>query len=227
MGDGATAAAARGDEASWIGGAGVDGAAPPDAGAPLAGAEGASGAPNAALATAWPNAGVGGRSVAAGKEGAPNAVLAGGVRRGGAKGGTRAGGGETGVGVRDVVTDGTSFETLTEAAAGVAARGLGAAAARTGVGAEASASGKSSPQLTLAETGMTPPHTEQRALTAAPTTLAGSTRKTDRHSGHETFIHSSTMLMALGARGGVGSPPAAMKSVRRSTEYTDPTSVLA
>ena len=37
------------------------------------------------------------------------------------------------------------------------------------------------------ETVMTPPHTAQRARTSAPGILAGSTRKTDRHSGQETF----------------------------------------
>lgn len=34
---------------------------------------------------------------------------------------------------------------------------------------------------------MMPPHTEQRALTLMPGSLLGSTRKTDRHSGQETF----------------------------------------
>ena len=154
-----------------------------------------------------------------------------GVRRGGANGGTRPGGGLTGVGVLVVGTTAAAEDTVATAwtAGGslIATRAPGAGVVRVVAGVDTNVSGKSSPQLTLAETGMTPPQTEQRALTAAPTTLAGSTRKTDRHSGHETFIHSSTMLMALGARGGVGSPPAAMKSVRRSTEYTDPTSVLA
>jgi hypothetical protein len=35
---------------------------------------------------------------------------------------------------------------------------------------------------------MTPPHTEHRARTPVAGTLAGSTRKTDRHSGHETVM---------------------------------------
>lgn len=35
---------------------------------------------------------------------------------------------------------------------------------------------------------MTPPHTEQRARTPVAGTLAGSTRNTERHSGHETVI---------------------------------------
>src|SRR5262249_31505351 len=38
-----------------------------------------------------------------------------------------------------------------------------------------------------AEIVMTPPHTEQRARTVLDGTFAGSTRKTDRHSGQETF----------------------------------------
>lgn len=38
-----------------------------------------------------------------------------------------------------------------------------------------------------AVTVMTPPHTEQRARTVVAGTLAGSTRKTERHSGQETF----------------------------------------
>ena len=38
-----------------------------------------------------------------------------------------------------------------------------------------------------APTVMTPPHTEQRARTPAAGTFDGSTRKTDRHSGQETF----------------------------------------
>ena len=37
--------------------------------------------------------------------------------------------------------------------------------------------------------GMTPLHTEQRALTPVGGTLAGSTRKMDRQSGQLTFIH--------------------------------------
>lgn len=37
------------------------------------------------------------------------------------------------------------------------------------------------------DTVITPPHTAQRARTSAPGTLAGSTRKTERHSGQATF----------------------------------------
>jgi hypothetical protein len=204
---------------------GRTGAAGGDAAAPTGGAGllgGARGAPKAGAAMVGTNAGVGGRSVAAGNDGAPKAVLTAGVRRGCANGGTRPAGELTGVGVLVVGAPAGTEDTAASASAGggeslSAARAAGAGVVRV-AGGDTSVSGKSSPQLTLAETGITPPQTEQRALTAAPTTLAGSTRKTDRHSGHDTFIHSSTMLMALGARGGVGSLPLAMKSVRRSTE---------
>jgi hypothetical protein len=203
---------------------GRTGAAGGDAAAPTGGAGllgGARGAPKAGAAMVGTNAGVGGRSVAAGNDGAPKAVLTAGVRRGGANGGTRPAGELTGVGVLVAGAPAGTEDTVASASAGgeslSAARAAGAGVGGV-AGGDTSVSGKSSPQLTLAETGITPPQTEQRALTAAPTTLAGSTRKTDRHSGHDTFIHSSTMLMALGARGGVGSPPLAMKSVRRSTE---------
>jgi hypothetical protein len=48
--------------------------------------------------------------------------------------------------------------------------------------------GTSSPQLTAAPTGIKPPHTEHRARMARLVILAGSSRKTERHSGQETFI---------------------------------------
>ncbi len=48
--------------------------------------------------------------------------------------------------------------------------------------------GRSSPQFTDAPTGMRPPHTEQRARIDTLVILAGSSRKTDRHSGQDTFI---------------------------------------
>jgi len=47
---------------------------------------------------------------------------------------------------------------------------------------------RSSPQLTAAPTGMRPPHTEHRARMATLVIFAGSRRKTERHSGQETFI---------------------------------------
>lgn len=251
------AGAAPGAGAADAGGIPVEGtfdASPADAPRAEAGAD--SGAPKPGDPVVGTKAGVGGRRVEGGKEGAPNAVLAGGVRRGGENGGIRPAGGLTGVGVLLAGAAGAEpaegagargaagslvggcavvagFCELADGAPDCGAAGLrparvaGCSSPLPLADAGTSASGKSSPQLTLADTGITPPHTEQRALTAAPTTLAGSTRNTDRHSGQDTFIHSSTMLMARGARGGVGSPPAATKSVRRSTEYTEPTRVLA
>jgi hypothetical protein len=50
---------------------------------------------------------------------------------------------------------------------------------------------RSSPQLTAAPTGMRPPHTEQRALIETLVIFAGSSRKTERHSGQDTFIGSA------------------------------------
>ena len=47
---------------------------------------------------------------------------------------------------------------------------------------------KSSVQLRAAVMGMMPPHTEHRARIPGPGTRAGSTRNTDWHSGHETFM---------------------------------------
>ena len=47
---------------------------------------------------------------------------------------------------------------------------------------------RSSAHRTLAPTGIVAPHTEHRARKLRFVILAGSTRKTDRHSGQETFI---------------------------------------
>ena len=51
--------------------------------------------------------------------------------------------------------------------------------------------GSSSPQLTAAPTGIRPPHIEHRARMETLVIFAGSSRKTDRHSGQETFIESA------------------------------------
>lgn len=51
--------------------------------------------------------------------------------------------------------------------------------------------GRSSPQLTAAPTGMSPPQTEQRARMDTLVIFAGSSRNTERHSGQETFIGTS------------------------------------
>jgi hypothetical protein len=76
-------------------------------------------------------------------------------------------------------------------------------APRTGVG----AAGRSSPQFTDAPTGMRPPQTEQRARIVTLVILAGSSRKTDRHSGQDTFIGSAGLAVS-GSRAAVG--PACM-----------------
>ena len=57
---------------------------------------------------------------------------------------------------------------------------------------------RSSPQLTAAPTGMSPPHTEQRARMATLVIFAGSSLKTDRHSGQETFIGISGLVASAG-----------------------------
>jgi hypothetical protein len=48
-----------------------------------------------------------------------------------------------------------------------------------------------SPQLTAATTGMRPPQTEQRARIEMLVIFAGSRRKTEWHSGQETFIENA------------------------------------
>jgi hypothetical protein len=64
---------------------------------------------------------------------------------------------------------------------GSADRGIAGAGARSAAG---------DPPAATAPGGaivITPPHTEQRARTPTVGTFDGSTRKTDRHSGHDTF----------------------------------------
>jgi hypothetical protein len=58
-------------------------------------------------------------------------------------------------------------------------------------GAAAEETCSSSPQLTAAPTGISPPQTEQRARIDTLVIFAGSTRNTERHSGQETFIGSA------------------------------------
>jgi hypothetical protein len=54
----------------------------------------------------------------------------------------------------------------------------------------------SSPQFTDEPTGMRPPHTEQRARIETLVIFAGSRRKTERHSGQETFIGSAGLAVS-------------------------------
>ena len=58
--------------------------------------------------------------------------------------------------------------------------------------------GNSSPQLTAAPTGMSPPQTEQRARMETLVIFAGSSRKTVRHSGQETFIGNGGSVESAG-----------------------------
>src|SRR5207247_546664 len=62
------------------------------------------------------------------------------------------------------------------------------AVAAGGVMGTVGAVAKSAAMCAAAEMAITPPHTEQRARTADPGTFAGSTRKTEWHSGQLTFI---------------------------------------
>lgn len=62
---------------------------------------------------------------------------------------------------------------------------------------------RSSPQLTAAPTGMRPPQIEQRARIETLVILAGSSRKTERHSGQDTFIGSAGLAVS-GSRAVVG-----------------------
>jgi len=89
--------------------------------------------------------------------------------------------GGVGMATRGVGTVGT--------AAGVAT--LGAVAIPGGAGANSSSIGDPAPTM------MTPPHTEQRARTPSDGTFVGSTRKTELHSGHETFTCPSRLRFRL------------------------------
>ncbi len=80
------------------------------------------------------------------------------------------------------VAAGVGLARTGRAPMGVAA--LAGAAAANGVDAD----GRSSPQFTAAPTGINPPQTEQRARIDTLVIFAGSSRKTERHSGQETFI---------------------------------------
>ena len=129
-----------------------------------------------------------------GADGAATGGATGGVgRRPGANGGTRGGVALRGAPVGGVTREldapitGRSSRTggfspappldADRAAAGLVVR----LAASCGVA-------KSSVQLRAVVIEMIPPHTEHRARTPGPGTLAGSTRNTDWHSGHETFM---------------------------------------
>ncbi len=109
-------------------------------------------------------------------------------------------------GARDVLSGGTTVATgVTNAGVwagnggGIGAAGGGAVGRGGGCGRGAACTacvdfepctveGANSSSIELpAPTVITPPQTEQRARTPAEGTFAGSTRKTERHSGQETF----------------------------------------
>lgn len=121
----------------------------------------------------------------------PGTYAGGGVHGVGRTRGSCAGAGATPRGVADGPPSGAAGDR----------RGIGTAArARTGrtpagvdamgaaSGARAVVAGRSSPHWTAAPTAMSPPHTEHRARMATLVIFAGSTLKTDRHSGQDTFI---------------------------------------
>ncbi len=119
---------------------------------------------------------------------------------GGTTGGTGAaattGGAYGGVGAHACTTGCTiGSGGSTGVAVGIVANVLGGVGAPNGTVARTAGSGarvvelgNSSAHRTLAPTGIRPPQIEHRARRLAPVTLAGSTRKTEWHSGHETFM---------------------------------------
>ena len=166
------AAGAGGRAGAGTGGAAGDGA----------GAAGADGADAAGLG-------------AGGTGGCVAAVPAAGVgRRPGTNGGTRVGvalRGTPALGVRPPAPAGSPLAPVGAGRSAIAADAPDGArpGGRDDVRLAASCGvAKSSVQLRAAVIGMIPPHTEQRARTPGPGTRAGSTRKTDWHSGHETFM---------------------------------------
>ena len=121
----------------------------------------------------WLGGGVGaGRGAAgAGRCGAAGVGAGGGAARGIGGGQAFAGIEAAGVLPRDMI--------------GFTPPGVGPAAAAVVAPAE---NCRSSPQVTAAPTGMSPPQTEHRARMETLVIFAGSRRKTERHSGQETFI---------------------------------------
>jgi hypothetical protein len=160
------------------------------------------GAAPGALATGGATAGAdGGALCASGRTtgGTPDATGgtvggAGGVGlRPGANGGTR-----VGVALRGEPAGGVKREPAgptdgrdSPAGCNVAPDPPNADAVRDGAAVRLAAScgvAKSSVQLRALVMGMIPPHTEHRARTPGPGTREGSTRNTEWHSGHETFM---------------------------------------
>jgi hypothetical protein len=86
---------------------------------------------------------------------------------------------------------------------------------------------KSSSMRPRSPMAITPPHTEQRARTPASGILAGSTRKTELHSGQVTFMRRRSRESCSVYRSETPTGEPRIGSLRRSTTYTDPLSVFA
>jgi len=130
-----------------------------------------------------------------------------------------------GVGLRGAAGGGASVSANAAARPWLARAATGlslAPAARDGTlgkaGFKENSSSVDGPVATL----MTPPHTEQRARTDVGGNLAGSTRKTERHSGQETFTYPPSRpacpVASLAAARSPGAHPADDRSRRRIRE---------
>jgi hypothetical protein len=169
--------------APGAGGAGLTEAGDGDAGGGTAGDAGAAGAGTAAKGTAA------GAGIGVGIAGVAGTIA----------------------GVADAGIGGGAIGTAALGAGGAATAGLAPAGVygRCGVGRDGRGAATAPSDAGVTEIGseppamaITPPHTEQRARTPVAGTFAGSTRKTDRQSGHETVT-----VPAL--RSGVRCDPAA------------------
>jgi len=161
------------------------------------GSDGRSGAENGAGRGAAGDGAAGGGAAGADAAGVPGRIggIIGGIIGAGRAGvgidigvaGAAGGGGITGV--TGIVGRGATAGAANVGACGsAAAGGATPAVPRALIAALGLAANSSSIELP-APTAMTPPQTEQRARTPAAGIFDGSTRKTDRHSGHETFTY--------------------------------------
>lgn len=178
-----------GDIGRGTGGAAGVGAMAAGGGAGV-GLTGGAGIANAGVARAG-GTGIANPGVArAGSAGVPRAgvarggVIGDGTTLSGGAGVGRAGGACAGIEVAGVGIRGTGPDILPD---GPDARG-GVTDAALATGAAAGAGAKSPRWSAPADTVITPPQIEQRARIAVPGNFAGSTRKTERHSGQVTFI---------------------------------------
>ena len=154
------------------------------------------------------NAGVGVATVAA---------VAGVGWAGGADGGVA---GAAGAGTIGVGRGGTGeAATLGVGTAGGAADGIGGVTRALTVGVAKSARASVPAAITI-----TPPHTEHRARTLAAGILAGSTRKTERHSEHVTFMEHHLPERPSWVRKCASHPPAGCRCGGRPNRPTRPAS---